>query len=195
MRSHDAILILCGMLTACHGHTQVPEAKVWPRLDAQEHYRVYLSGFDETDTESIHVAVTNWNEAFHGHVVIDFEHRGYTADDAVASQRHRGIIISKVDSTCPYIPTSPAGTLAWVDSIGGDKVWVIRDRIDTRDLTTIVMHEFGHVFGALDDMEPESKRLMAMQWSDKPACIDAQTAKEVETYLDLSPLSVGVTCR
>ena len=62
-------------------------------------------------------------------------------------------MVAKVDSSHPITRQSEGrqALAVTVNGGGGGFVYVIEDRIGRRDLTGVVMHEFGHVLGAGHD--------------------------------------------
>lgn len=143
--------------------------------------------FDEADVDSIRGAVYAWNETLSGTIRLEVKQGLMTLDEMLDP---RAILVMKVDSTCTFIPTIPEGrVLAWTDRIGGQKVWVIRDRLETYQLAPVMTHEFGHVFGA-DDRKGHG--LMHYQFGmDEYKCIDKATVEEVATWQGLPMSALG----
>jgi hypothetical protein len=83
--------------------------------------------------------------------------------------------VAKVDSSHP-ITRQGEGRQALAVTVGGSGggfVYVIGDRIGGRDLTGVVMHEFGHVLGAGHD----GHGLMAPVYNaNNGRCIDRDAA-------------------
>jgi hypothetical protein len=95
---------------------------------------------------------------------------------------HQGVVVLKRNSFEDFIQENFSdGTLAWVRMDGDWRqhvVNVISDRIGSRDLSSIVMHEVGHVLG-IEDHCPFSGALMTPNYSQGSACIDRETARAV----------------
>jgi hypothetical protein len=129
--------------------------------------------FSGYDRQHILMAVRQWNYALNGFV----EFRASLLPDTVPTnmisqiKRTGGWIVARVDSRHP-IAQQGEGLHALAVTLGNGYtgfVYVISDRIGNRDLTGVVMHEFGHVLGAGHD----SAGLMAPVYSPGGArCID-----------------------
>jgi hypothetical protein len=75
-------------------------------------------------------------------------------DQAMIQQIRRsgGWVMARVDSRHPVAQTGEGRqALAVTTGNRGGFVYVISDRIGNRDLTGVIMHEFGHVLGAGHD--------------------------------------------
>ena len=98
--------------------------------------------------------------------------------------------MAKVDSSHP-ITRQGEGRQALAVTVGGSGggfVYVIGDRIGRRDLTGVVMHEFGHVLGAGHD----GYGLMAPVYNANAGhCIDRDAAALVANaqHLQLSQMN------
>lgn len=92
----------------------------------------------------------------------------------------------RIDETTKTSPDSPTA-VAWVPSIGGRQIYVRIGHYETQT-TAIVMHEFGHAFGAqhidFTLMHPDVGL-------SQLACPDVQTVAQVAAYnhLDLKTLN------
>lgn len=111
--------------------------------------------FDDYERGRIVSAMRQWNYALNGFVWF----RARTLPDNPTREllaqikRSGGWIVARVDSRHP-IARQGEGTQALAVTVGGRGggfVYVIGDRIGQRDLTGVVMHEFGHVLGAGHD--------------------------------------------
>lgn len=140
--------------------------------------------FDAADQEAIGKAVVQWNATLGG--VLRFEagvHHLSLLEDA--------ILIMRIDSSAPFIPvvTTEDGrsldALAFVDTLGGRYVYIIRDRIMAAWVQPITLHELGHALGARD-----RKGHGLMHWQFTPSeysCVDDETRTEVTAWLDGHP--------
>ncbi|MCW5736880.1 MAG: hypothetical protein KIS73_22330 [Enhydrobacter sp.] len=107
--------------------------------------------FDNYERERIVAAMRQWNYVLNGFV----QFRAKTLPDNPTHEllaqikRSGGWIVARVDSRHP-ITREGEGMNALAVTAGGQGgfVYVISDRIGQRDLTGVVMHEFGHVLGA-----------------------------------------------
>lgn len=135
--------------------------------------------FDEADQRSIIRAVERWNVVLNG--VTHLEPRV-----AKLSLAESGIMIMRIDSSAPYIPEPQEGhTLAFVERIGGRHVWVVRDRILSTWVEPVMLHELGHILGAVH----HDGGLMNWEFTTAAyACVDVETARDVSESLNV-PLS------
>ena len=112
--------------------------------------------FAPAERQRIVAALRQWNYALNDYV--RFEAHLLPEDPSSADiQRARqngGWVVARVDSRHP-IAQRGEGTHALAVTVGSSRgggfVYVISDRIGGRDLTGVVMHEFGHVLGAGHD--------------------------------------------
>ena len=129
--------------------------------------------FDDFERQRIVSAMRQWNYVLNGFV--EFR-ASYLPDDptpAMLSQIRRsgGWVVARVDSRHPVAQHGEGRhALAVTTGNRGGFVYVIRDRIGQRDLTGVMMHEFGHVLGAGHD---ERSGLMAPVYNPAMGrCID-----------------------
>lgn len=72
--------------------------------------------------------------------------------------------------------------LAWVDKIGGNKIFIIEERVKIEDLENIMLHEIGHILGA----RHVGKTLMNSKYNKYYyTCIDQITASQIGAFLGL----------
>jgi hypothetical protein len=117
---------------------------------------LYVDGdFPEVQRQAIIRAMREWNYVLNGYV----QFRAHllpedTSSQDIARLRRSGAwIVALVDSRHP-IAQQGEGTHALAVTVGNGHdgfVYVVGDRIGGRDLTGVVMHEFGHVLGAGHD--------------------------------------------
>jgi hypothetical protein len=110
--------------------------------------------FDDNERQHIVSAMRQWNYVLNGFVQF---RAGMLPDDPSSAmlaqiKRSGGWVVARVDSRHP-IAHSGEGKHALAVTTGGRGgfVYVISDRIGQRDLTGVIMHEFGHVLGAGHD--------------------------------------------
>jgi hypothetical protein len=110
--------------------------------------------FADYERQNILSAMRQWNYVLNGFVWFRARTLPADPDSAMLSQIRRsgGWVLARVDSRHP-VARSGEGTHALAVTTGnrGGFVYVISDRIGNRDLTGVMMHEFGHVLGAGHD--------------------------------------------
>jgi len=110
--------------------------------------------FSEYERDRLLSAMRQWNYVLNGFV--QFRARVLPGDPQpmmlAQIRRSGGWVIARVDSRHP-VAQQGEGTHALAVTTGnrGGFVYVISDRIGNRDLTGVIMHEFGHVLGAGHD--------------------------------------------
>lgn len=139
---------------------------------------VYVDkAFSADQRRSIHEALDEWTFALNGYRTFLVVSDAFTMADDAAIERvmvtHQGmIVLARASDALPM--GLPAGTLAWVPELCHPVVNVIVDRIGTRDMRAIVMHEIGHTM-CLDHTEA-SGTLMSGYYQDQTSCVDRYTA-------------------
>lgn len=142
---------------------------------------VYIDkDFGEMDRLAIDDAVRQWNFAMNGYVKIQVQPEPFDMQIEIIRRCLSGgcWMVMKIDSNNPMsIDSSPESRkLAWVNDIGGNRIYVIRDRIENKWMTGIMLHEMGHLLGAEHDnvylMRPH------YNWEDY-RCVDAAALKLV----------------
>lgn len=127
--------------------------------------------FNESERQSIVSAIQQWNHVLNGHIRL----RASLNKDGGDGRRNGSWLVSKVDSS-HSIAQSAVGRHALGVTAGGSnggKVYIIADRIGRRDLTAVLMHEFGHALGA----KHGGNGLMAPVYSAGSGhCIDREAA-------------------
>jgi hypothetical protein len=151
---------------------------------ALKEYKVLLDDeFGEADKLLIEDAILQWNYALNGHIRIVLEEVKFSMHRVAGRDEW---IILKIDSNNILVTDSVSGghyTLAWVNAIGGNYMWLIRDRLRNDSITGVVMHEIGHLLGARHD----DVYLMSAyyNWSSY-RCIDYEALRRVAEYQHIS---------
>lgn len=115
-------------------------------------------------------AVNEWNTVLNGQVRLEISANDYDATTG-APPRTRAWTVARIDSRNPMVGSAAMKrTLAMTFGTTTATVFVVADRIGSRDLTGIMMHEFGHALGAGHDSGSE---LMNPYYTgNKQGCID-----------------------
>lgn len=190
------ILIVLAMAIGCMGHVVKPFRYIsvpgYSSAPLKE-YKVWVDkNFGEADKVAIDDAIKQWNYALNGYVVIKVESYNFDMEPEVlrSIMNGNGWVFLKIDSTSPLIDDGEKGpdgkpkfyTLAWVNSIGGNRMWMIRDRLSNRAVVGVTLHEIGHLLGSDHDkvylMQPH------YNWEDY-RCVDYESMLRVAAYQHL----------
>jgi hypothetical protein len=135
--------------------------------------------FGESDRISIRQAVDQWNYAMNGWVILDIKRWDFdmSVQEILDCQKSGGWMIMKIDGSNPMIHDYPGHfVLAFVDSLRGHLMYVIRNRINNDQVSGIVMHEIGHLMGS----GHLKNGLMYFEFhADSSRCVDRGTVTEV----------------
>lgn len=187
------VLLCCSCLThlpAPYHYVQVGGASIVPLKE----YHIWIDKtFGEADKLAMDDAIRQWNYALNGYVVLKVESMDFDMEPSIASKvlLGGGWIVMKIDHFNPMVrevdrPARPGEpqyyTLAWVNRIGGNRMWIIRDRMSNEAVEGVMLHELGHLLGAGHDqvylMQPHYK------WEDY-RCVDYEAVKRVARYQHL----------
>lgn len=146
-----------------------------------EEIPTYIDGrFTADQRKEIHQALGEWNYALNGYRLYNVVSDAFELDDLDAVKKiedtKQGLII--LDNTADEALEEfgvGSNVLAWVPDLGSPLVHVVPERIGTRDLKMVVMHEIGHTLG-LSHTEA-SGTLMSSYYEDDADCIDAYTIR------------------
>lgn len=142
--------------------------------------------FDRDDQERMSKAVESWNFALNGHIKLEIVDTQFDmeVDKIVLQVKENGWLFLKIDSDSLLIPTAEKGftTIGFANSIGGNHMFLVRDRLGYSSIYGVTLHEIGHLMGA----EHVGLRLMYPHYSQaRFQCIDWDTIKAVAKYHSL----------
>ena len=131
--------------------------------------------FGEADQISIDRAISSWNYAMNGYVNLEVVDNRFDVDKYVIDQSGKNWLFIKINSENVLIPKQKDDgyvTLAFVNNIGGEYLYVIRDRLTNDSVYGIMLHEIGHLMGA----KHVGERLMYPHYNKATyQCIDYET--------------------
>lgn len=149
---------------------------------------IYMDkNFGDADKVAIDDAIMQWNYALNGYIVLKVVDYKFDMQPSIIKRCELGScwMILKTDSLNPMVATldKPRGgksyTLAWANSIGGNRMTMIRDRMRNEWVTGIALHEMGHLLGAEHDdvylMQP------MFNW-EQARCVDYEALRRVADY-------------
>ena len=143
--------------------------------------------FEPAERERIGLALQQWDHVLNGFV--RFRTLLLPPDPSSQSllriRRSGAWIVAKVDSRHPAARERSALAMT-VGGRGGGFVYVISDRFGARDLTAVMLHEFGHVLGAGHD--PQGHLMAPVYDRGNGHCID-RGAVAMVAYAQHLPLN------
>ena len=151
---------------------------------------IYIDNdFSAEHKNAIIAAAKEWNGVFNGQVILRVENEKFSGlDGGVNILKNKvmvtgeGWVIIGVNHDNELVEDM-GNVLAFVKGAGGHSMVIVRDVIGTRDLKTIVMHEMGHLMGALHvDM---ANLMIPYYGKTQYECIDKITVAQVAFFMNL----------
>lgn len=147
------------------------------------------SDIGEADQVEIARAVEQWNFVLNGHLhlhIVDY-HFNMEISRIVESVRKGGWLLMPLESDSPLIPVPKKPglwTLAFVERIGGNHLYLVRSRLGNEDVFGVTMHEMGHLLGA----HHVGNKLMYDTFSRyRYQCVDYDTMVAVAKFQGIPP--------
>lgn len=139
-----------------------------------EVYSVYVDkNFDKESRVGILEGIVQWNTALNGNMRIEVVDWEFDMEIwKIEGMGNRDWIVMKIDSGNAMVAE---GDLGMVDSIGGNRLWIVGDRVSVGKVRGVLMHELGHLLGVR-----HGKGLMGRVYVEADyRCVDRWTAMEV----------------
>ena len=152
-----------------------------------EQYTMQIDvNFTPQEKTGIKRGIDQWNYALNGLIEIKVISETFNMEiDILRSQGAHDWVIMKTDESNPMI--DKPDTLGFVDYIGGNKIWIVMERMDVTWVAGVTMHEIGHLLGL-----KHSENLMAprYQWN-QARCVDYEAVQQLSQVkkIDLGDLN------
>jgi len=152
--------------------------------------KIYLDqDFGAGDKVAVVEAVEQWQYALNGYFRFEIDdHYGMGVSEMQEAERGSAWLILKINSKNEMVVGHDlAGkhiTLAFVNNIGGNRIFVIRDRINNNQVKGIVMHEIGHLLGA-SHVNEDDDLMNPIYDNANSQCIDKNTMQQVAQFQHL----------
>jgi hypothetical protein len=110
--------------------------------------------FSKIEYLNIEAGINEWNKGLNGGIVMEIVDDEFNMEEWKIKEMlsEDGFMILKIDHKNPMVDDNDGmRTLAFVDKIGGNLMYLIYDRLDEIMIKYIVMHEIGHLLGLTHD--------------------------------------------
>jgi hypothetical protein len=150
-------------------------------------------GFTNPEKADIADAISLWNTALNGYVVLSVASTEFDMDmvELNVALSSDGFLFLQVSSSNPLVHNDPsnAKTLGWANLIGGNWIYLVSDRIPNGSVKSIAAHELGHLLGSVHG----GTYLMAPYYDPGTDydCVDAWTARQVRAAQHLPDFSIS----
>jgi len=140
--------------------------------------------FGAGDGVEIFKAISAWNYVLNGYIHLRVVDMSFDMEVSKIKEQIRegGWLIMKTNSGNRMIPVasnSENRIIGWSDHVGGNRIWLIRDRMFNDDVFGICLHEMGHLLGS----RHVGHRLMDPIYTrDKFSCVDVDSMESVARY-------------
>lgn len=143
--------------------------------------------FGAADQVAIDDAIQKWNYAMNGYIVLKVVDTNFDMEvDKITKQvSENGWLFMKIKSDNKMIPDQKEKgywTIGFTEKLGGNHMYLVRDRLGNDDIFGVTLHEIGHLMGA----DHVGTRLMYPHYTRAGfQCIDYDTIKAVAKWQDL----------
>lgn len=147
--------------------------------------------FGEQDKLALDDAIRQWNYVLNRYIELRVMSTSFDMEIEVLREAEAGraLLVMKVFSDNSQIPESKGfRTLAWVNTLGGRRMYFVRDRLGVEDVKPIALHELGHALGSDHEKDEEGNvgKLMYPHYKRGSfLCVDYGAMEKVAAYQGL----------
>lgn len=182
------LLFLFGILLICLTCITLPTKVVYtqfPKEQPKTHINIHVDvRMDESQKHELHSAIEEWNYVLNGNIILDIidENFDMEIEKIKVYLNNKDWIILIVDKKDLSLSQQDK-VLAFVDNIGGNVLYLIKDTIQEKQLRGLLLHEAGHLLGA----QHKNHSLMNATYSfSLYNCIDKETVIQVADYNNIT---------
>jgi hypothetical protein len=149
--------------------------------------KVYVDNAFGNDIVSIQDALNQWQYALHGYIIFDMQvvdvvHGSLEPmKDANAGKAWIFLKIDSNNALVSFQDRTEFRAFAFVEKIGGNTMYVVRDRINDGNVRGLVMHEVGHLLGA-EHRKGQDNLMNPFYYDYDTQCVDKLTLEQVAKY-------------
>jgi Matrixin len=142
--------------------------------------------FGAADRLEIDNAINAWNYAMNGYVKLEVMDTQFDMEipKIVLQVKTNGWLFLRIHSDNALVPDRKDGfwTVGFTERIGGNHLYLVRDRLANEDMFGVTLHEIGHLMGS----DHVGQRLMYPHYSRaRFQCIDYDTMARVADFFVL----------
>ncbi len=139
--------------------------------------------FSSNDKENMQLGINQWNYALNGYIVLKIVSKDFDMEPSVLNDvvlKGEGWLFLKIDHNSNFIrDKNEKIALAFVNDIGGNRIYFVRERFGSDAVQGITMHEIGHLLGATHS----NGYLMQPTYSwENYRCVDWNAVKQAADF-------------
>ena len=142
--------------------------------------------FDKYEVYEIEKSINNWNYSLNNLIVLKLSDDKFKMNLEDIKNNNNWYII-KIDKTSDFIPKNTEGfnTVAFVNKIGGNRIYIIDKMVLIDDLLNVTTHEIGHLFGLMHDDINHNSLMYPIYERKTKYCIDNYTINQLSLKLNV----------
>lgn len=177
-------IILIGCLGYIHHDPYVYTLKPYHQSTLKT-IPIYIDkDFGDQDLIYLDDAIRQWNYSLNGYIKLEIVSTKFDMEQDIIKKALSGNawLILKIYSNNEMVYDSPGSlTVAFVNKIGGNVLFLVRDRLSYEEITGVSLHEIGHLLGA-----KHNSGLMSAEYNKNGLpCVDQIAMVEVAEYQGL----------